>query len=86
MWYSLVFRVSVSLWEGGRVCLIFITEEDERAYYLKSQAQRKQKFLKRGRKVRGQDKVIRGLLHQSGVHLVANVTLQITTTDHGLYM
>ena len=36
---------------------MFIAEEDERAYYLKSQAQRKQKFLKQRRKVRGQDKV-----------------------------
>ena len=41
---------------------IFVAEEDERAYYLKSQAQRKQKYLKGGRKVRGQDKVIGGLL------------------------
>ena len=34
-------------------------EEDERAYYLKSQAQRKQKYLKRGKNnIRGRDKVI----------------------------
>lgn len=40
----------------------YITEEDERAYYLKSQAQRKQKFLKRRQNARGRDKVIKNFI------------------------
>ena len=42
---------------GVEQCVALLVEDDERAYFLKSQAQRKQKFLKRGKNVRGRDKV-----------------------------